>query len=125
VLALHREEPDAVEPYLRTAITWVADAYDTGLGLAPVGASPEQEGRYLLGPELEHVTVTKAPTSFSATVLLDLATAARLRDTYEFGLNEFLACDARPTLVAADETRAQWGASREGLERIPVVPPGV
>jgi hypothetical protein len=121
VLALHAEEPTAVDTYLRAATGWVADAYDTGVGLAPVGAGPAEEAASILGPELEHVEVAKATTSYAATVLLDLAAAADLPETYEFVLNELLAAGAKPTLTVADEARALWGAAREGLTLIPVV----
>jgi hypothetical protein len=121
VLSLHAEEPTAVDTYLRAATGWVADAYDTGLGLAPVGAGPTEEAAHILGPELEHVEIAKATTSYAATVLLDLAAAAELPETYEFVLNELLAAGAKPTLTVADEARALWGAARDGLTLIPVV----
>ncbi|MGC5318732.1 hypothetical protein ACPXB5_08325 [Micromonospora arida] len=99
----------------------VADAYDIGLGLAPVGASPTEEATHFLGPELEHIEIATPSTSYAATVLLDLAVAANLPETYLFILNELLAAGAKPTLTVADETRAQWGVARDGLALIPVV----
>ncbi|MFJ6199891.1 restriction endonuclease [Micromonospora sp. NPDC092111] len=121
VLSLRVEDPATVETYLRAATGWVADAYDTGLGLAPVGASPTEEATHFLGPELEHIEIATPSTSYAATVLLDLAAAANLPETYLFILNELLAAGAKPTLTLADETRAQWGVARDGLALIPVV----
>ncbi|MBO4208998.1 hypothetical protein [Micromonospora echinofusca] len=121
VLSLHAEDPSALDNYLRAVTRWVADAYDTGLGLAPVGASPTEEATHFLGPELEHIEIATSATSYAAAVLLDLAVAANLPETYEFILNELLAAGAKPTFTVADETRAQWGAARDGLTLIPVV----
>ncbi|MBE1488219.1 hypothetical protein [Plantactinospora soyae] len=54
-------------------------------------------------------------------MVIDLAAAADLGDTYDFAINELLAADARPTLVVADETEAKWGTADVGLELVPVV----
>lgn len=110
VLAAAAIDRPAVEAYLRSVVTWVADAYDNGVGLASTRATPADEVAMLLGPELEHIEVTKPATSYLATVLIDLAAAADIPDTYQYVVNELLAAGAVPTFITADETHAKWGA---------------
>ncbi|SCL36078.1 hypothetical protein GA0070624_5450 [Micromonospora rhizosphaerae] len=121
VLAAAAIDRAAVEAYLHSVVTWVADAYDNGIGLASTRATPADEVTMLLGPELEHIEVAKPATSYLATVLIDLAAAADVPDTYQYAVNELLAAGAAPTFITADEAQAKWGAVNSGLQIVPVV----
>ena len=97
--------------YLRRAAVWTLDRYDPeygGAGLAGTAADPGTEAAWLLGSAFENGP-PRRPWSYAATVLADLA-AVVPGGSGLFGdvVNDFLAVDASPVLIRADERRAQW-----------------
>jgi hypothetical protein len=97
----HREE---LEAWLQRVIVWICDRYERGPGLASVYADPGAEITYLLGEPYEHVNLRIRTQSYLATVVLDLASALELDNTYDLAFNDFTACQiAFPSVEPLDE----------------------
>jgi hypothetical protein len=111
VILTARHDPDAARRYLSRTAVWVADRYDPdrgGIGLASTSADPAAEVAYLLGGPFENGP-RRRPFSYLATALTDLvALIPQSGDLYADLVNDFLAVDADPQLLRADERRAQW-----------------
>ena len=117
-----RRDSAAAHRYLRRAAVWVADRYDAdrgGIGLAGTSADVGTEVAYLLGAPFENGP-DRRPRSYLATVLTDLAAIIpHSGDLYMDLVNEFLAVDADPKLMQADEGRAQWRPDGMGVTLAP------
>jgi hypothetical protein len=122
VILTARRDPAAAHRYLRRTAVWVADRYDAdrgGIGLAGTTADPGTEVAYLLGAPFENGP-DRRPLSYLATVLTDLAAIIpHSGDLYMDLVNEFLAVDADPQLMQADEGRAQWRPDGPGVTLVP------
>jgi hypothetical protein len=94
------------QAWLTGVTKWTCDAYEGGVGLAPVHAGPEQEVTTLLGAAFDHVDVVPRRTSYIACVVLDLCAAFEWGELYDVAYNEFAACDVYPLVVepAAEES---------------------
>ena len=97
--------------HLSRAAVWTADRYDpryAGAGLAGTSVSPEEEVAWLLGSSFANAP-QRRPWSYVAAVIADLAAVIpEGGELYGDVVNEFLAADASPVLLQADEQRAQW-----------------
>ena len=122
VLLTARHDPDAARRFLTRAGVWVADRYDPdhgGIGLAGTAADPGTEIAYLLGAPYENGPAPR-PGSYLATVITDLtAILPGSADLYQDMVNEFLAAGADPSLLEADERRAQWRPDGAGVTLTP------
>lgn len=111
VLLTAGHNADAARNHLYRTASWTADRYDPqhgGTGLAATSADLQTEVAWLLGSAFENGP-QRRPWSYIATVLADLAAVIPGgRDLYADVVNEFLAVDASPVLLMADERRAQW-----------------
>jgi hypothetical protein len=97
----HRER--AID-LLRAATVWMCDRYERGeLGLAEVGAPPEEEVARVLGTPFESVQFQRRQSSQLAGVLLDLTALLGLGELYADVRNDGLAVQLYPSvLVPAD-----------------------
>jgi hypothetical protein len=117
VLLTAGHDATSADDYLRRAAVWTLDRYDPEYGGAgPVGtvADPGTEAAWLLGSAFQNCP-PRRPWSYAATVLADLA-AVVPGGSGLFGdvVDDFLAVDASPVLIRADERRAQWRPDRTG-----------
>jgi hypothetical protein len=108
---------DVVNAWLRALTVWIADRYEDGIGLAGPDADPSQEVLYLLGAPLEQLAPTRRAESYFAAVVLDLGHLMLLEETYDLCLNDFLAVEALPSLIVAEDKPAIYGFEGEGLYR--------
>lgn len=115
VLSLGRTDLSSADRFLRTCVGWVCDAYDHGDGLAPADSPPAQEIEYLYGAWLSHFEKAKRRQSYLAAVLIDLAAALHLTETYLAAVNDFAAVEAWPTIIMANEERSAWGTRDDGV----------
>lgn len=129
VLLTAGHDAAATACYLTDAAAWTLDCYDVeygGAGLASTFAAPETEVAWLLGSAFENGP-HRRPWSYIATVLADLsAVIPGTGALYEVIVNDFLAVDASPVLVRADERRAQWrpdGQEELSLQGLPTPNP--
>jgi hypothetical protein len=124
--ALHLSASDkkgALRPYLRSAIKWVADHYDSGnLGLAGPHASPAEETKYLLGSPFEHTDVVRRSESYIATQVLDLCAVLEEGELFELARNEFLAVDISLPVLEVDDTPVQYSINSDGQRYEPNMP---
>ena len=118
VLLTAGHDPGAAAGYLCRTAVWTADRYDPeygGAGLAGTSADPETEVAWLLGSAFENGP-PRRPWSYMTTVLADLsAIIPGGADLYADTVNDFLAVDASPVLMRADERRAQWRPDGPGV----------
>jgi len=126
VILTARHNAAAARQYLTRSAVWVADRYDAdrgGIGLARASADTDTDTEvgYLLGAPFENGP-DRRPSSYLATVLIDLAAIIpQAGDLYTDLINEFLAVDADPELLQADERRAQWRPDGTALMLTPQV----
>ena len=115
----------AAANYLHRTAIWTLDRYDPesgGAGLADTSAAPEAEVALLLGSAFENGPPPR-PWSYVATVLTDLtAIIPACSGLYADVVNDFLAVDASPVLMRADERRAQWRPDGPGGTRAAQIP---
>jgi hypothetical protein len=97
------------EAHLRDVVRWLGDRHDgENLGLAPTGASPDDEADYLLGGALEHVVRDRRRSSYLATVVLDLAVAFELPELYDLAYNDIAAVDVTPQVPLPNDDVDQY-----------------
>jgi hypothetical protein len=100
----------------------VADRYDPdhgGIGLASTAADLGTEIACLLGAPYENSPALRS-SSYLATVITDLtAILPGSADLYQDMVNELVAVGADPSLLQADERRAQWRPDRVGVTLTP------
>jgi hypothetical protein len=114
---------EALRPYLRSAIKWVADHYDGGnAGLAGPYATPEEETKYLLGSPFEHTNLRLRSESYIATQLLDLCAVLQESELFDLARNEFLAVDICLPVLEVDDTPAQYSINTNGHHYEPNMP---
>ncbi len=114
---------EALRPYLRSAIKWVADHYDGGnAGLAGPYATPAEETKYLLGSPFEHTNLRLRSESYIATQLLDLCAVLEEPELFELARNEFLAVDICLPVLQVDDTPAQYSINSNGQHYEPNMP---
>lgn len=114
---------EALRPYLRSAIKWIADRYDSGNeGLAGPYASPEEETKYLLGSPFEHTKLKRRQESYVATQLLDICAVLEEGELFDTARNEFLAVDISLPVLEVDDTRAQYSINSDGQHYEPNMP---
>jgi hypothetical protein len=117
-LLVARRNPALVREFLTRTVVWVADRYDKeygAIGLAATGATPTEDVDYLLGGPYDNGPRRRS-SSYLATVLTDLAAVVpEGAGLYADIINEFLAVDAFPLLLSADERRAQWRPDGAGV----------
>jgi hypothetical protein len=114
---------DTLRQYIKSAIKWVADHYDSGNdGLAGPYASPKEETNYLLGSPFEHTNLTRRPESYIATQLLDVCAVLEEGELFDIARNEFLAVDICLPVLEVDDTRAQYSINSEGQRYEPNMP---
>ncbi len=114
---------EALRPYLRSAIKWVADHYDSGnAGLAGPYASPEEETKYLLGSPFEHTNLSRRSESYIATQLLDLCAVLEEGELFDAARNEFLAVDISLPVLEVDDSAAQYSINSNGQHYEPNMP---
>ena len=122
VILTARHDAAGARQYLTRSAVWVADRYDAdrgGIGLARASADADTEVAYLLGAPFENGP-GRRPSSYLATVLIDLAAIIpQSGGLYMDLINEFLAVDADPELMQADERRAQWRIDGAALTLTP------
>lgn len=118
VLLTAGHDAAAAASYICHTAVWTADRYDPqygGAGLAGTSADPQGEVAWLLGSAFENGP-PRRPWSYIATVLADLsAVIPGGGDLYADTVNDFLAVDASPLLIRADERRAQWRPDGPGV----------
>jgi len=101
-LAIAAENLEVARQLLSGSTVWLCDAYERDqLGLAPLGASPNEEVERLLGGPLEWVDRERRRDSSIATVLLDLAAALGYADLYANIYNDIQAVDIYPPGAAS------------------------
>lgn len=98
-LLLAQGRRDTARLVLRPAAVWLLDKFEFGSGVAGVGMGPADELRQLLGPAYQGLRPPPAPSSYSFTVILDLAHLAGFRDLYEDLLNDLHAVEALACIV--------------------------
>jgi hypothetical protein len=108
---------EVVDGWLRRLVVWVADHYDHEPGLAGPSADPEEEIAYLLGGPLDHVSLVDRKESYVAAVILDLLAVLGYGETYDLALNDFLAVEALPSLIVAEDNAATYSYDEDGLAR--------
>jgi len=117
VLLTAGHDAAAARHYLCRTAAWTLDRYDPrygGTGLAGTSADPETEVARLLGSAFSNGP-GRRPWSYVATVLADLAAVVPGgRELYADIVNDFVAADASPVLLQADERRAQWRPNGPG-----------
>jgi len=110
----NRSDVDVTSGLLRASAIWLCDNYERDrIGLAGVGASPEEEVQRLLGAKLEWVEFERRTDSYAATVVLDLAAALRLEDLYADIWNDFEAVGILPRVLRLEDGPDQF--DRTGL----------
>jgi hypothetical protein len=87
------------ELVLRRATVWLLDKFEFGRGVAQVGASATDEIRQIVGPAYNGLRPLAEPSSYTFTVILDLAHVAGFRDLFEDLLNDLHAVDALACVV--------------------------
>jgi hypothetical protein len=103
-LMIAAQSPEVVRQLLSEATIWLCNAYERDqLGLASLGASPDEEVERLLGGPLEWVTRERRRDSLIATVLLDLAAALGYADLYTDIYNDTQAVDIYPRVLRVAE----------------------
>lgn len=103
-LAVAAENPAVARRLLSGAAVWLCNAYERDqLGLAPLGASPDEEVERLLGGPLEWVDRERRRDSSIATVLLDLAALLGFADLYADIYNDIQAVDIYPRVLRVAE----------------------
>ena len=114
LLSIHGKT-DALRPYLRSTIKWIADNYDVDtLGLAGPHASPDEETAYLLGSPFEHITLARRSESYNATQLLDLFSVLEDEELFDLARNEFLAVNICLPVLEVDDSSAQYSINSPG-----------
>jgi hypothetical protein len=109
LLARHGKS-DVVHNFLLSVTTWIANRYDEGnLGLAGPYASPADEANRLLGSAFEHVALQRRSESYTASLILDLASVLEDGDLYNMARNEFLAVNAVLPILEVDDDISQYG----------------
>ena len=124
VLLIAGHDAAAASRYLVHAAAWTLDYYDPqngGAGLAGPSAETGTEVAYLLGAPFENGPPRRS-RSYLATVLTDLAAIIpQCGSLYADLVNDFMAVEASPELVQADERRAQWRPDGPGGTFIPMI----
>jgi hypothetical protein len=109
LLARHGKS-DVVLNFLLSATTWIANNYDEGnLGLAGPYASPADEANRLLGSAFEHVALQRRSESYTASLILDLASVLEDGELYNAARNEFLAVDVFLPILEVSDDLGQYG----------------
>jgi hypothetical protein len=112
-LLVRAENPELVARWLQEICVWVADHYATeGLGLAAPWSEPREEIVRAFGPALQHRGLLRRPESLVSSVLLDLAAAFEMEDTYDAVVNDVMATRIYPCVVECDDGP---GLYRDGL----------
>lgn len=130
VLLMRSDHEAAAKSLVRRATVWLCDRYERGeFGLAPVGASAEEEVDRLLGGAFEHVRLRgRRSTSAVAAVLLDLAAVCRFSRLYEDIRNDQEAVRLVPLVLRTPDTADQhmvagadnrWHVNPDYPDRLP------
>jgi len=117
VRAGHRTE---VRGILENVIRWICDRYESGtLGLADSQASPAEDVAYLFGSAFEHITLPRRSASYTATVVLDLASMFEMKELFELAINDFLAVHAVLPVVEVGDVSNQYVLGGENIRYEP------
>lgn len=110
LLLVRHGKSDVVHNFLLSATTWIANQYDDGnLGLAGPYASSADEANRLLGSAFEHVALQRRSESYTAALLLDLASVLEDGELYNAARNEFLAVDVVLPILEVSDDLGQYG----------------
>jgi len=109
-----------VRGILENVIRWICDRYESGnLGLADSQASPAEEVAYLFGGAFEHITFPRRSASYTATVVLDLASMFEMNELFELAINEFLAVHAVLPVIEVGDVSNQYVLGGEDIRYEP------
>jgi hypothetical protein len=115
VLLLRRDRPHAARKLLTRTAVWICDRHDRrNLGLAAMGASPEDEIAHVFGTDFEHVRMQSRRTSHVSSVILDLAAVCRFRKLYADIRNDLIAVRVVPRVLRCPDTADQYSMIGEG-----------
>lgn len=121
-LAIAAVDAEAAREYLSAAAVWLCDAYERDrLGLAALGASPNEETERLLGSTLESVELERRRDSMIATVLLDLCAALGFSDLYADVYNDIQAVRIYPRVFRLNEGPDEFDRTGMGNQLDPNV----
>lgn len=124
VMLLAAKDPALAIAYVRSTAQWLLDRYDAakaGLGLASVGEPELVAVERLLGGALDFTETTVRPSSYLASVIMDLLMLLDAKELYETMLANLAAYRIVPEIEAANEERARWKRGGEGVHLHPVV----
>lgn len=99
VLLMRSRRIDAARSVLRDAAVWTLDWIEHGSGLARVGDPAPVVVRQLLGPPYTTLRAAADPSSYTLSVVLDLAYVFGFHDLYEDLVNDLDAVGAMATVV--------------------------
>lgn len=117
-IALGRSARGVIDGQLREAARWLCNHYETGsIGLASTSAEPLEEVERAVGASLENVARERRPDSYTATVLLDLASVLELSETYGLIHNDLQAVNAAPSMLHCRDTPGQFLITAEDTRR--------
>lgn len=103
------DNKEKITSILENLIRWICDRYDgNSFGVAGMNASVEEEVNYLLGSPFEHVELNRRSESYLSTVVLDLLAMLEMGETYNLARNDFLAVNALPCVVEAQDSEGQY-----------------
>ncbi len=109
-----------VRGILENVIRWICDRYESGaLGLADSQARPHKEVAYLFGDAFEHITLPRRSASYTATVVLDLASVFEMKALFELAINDFLAVHAVLPVVEVGDVSSQYVLGGEEIRYEP------
>lgn len=121
-LAIAAVDAEAARGYLSAAAVWLCNSYERDrLGLAGLGASPEEETERLLGSTLESIELERRRDSTIATVLLDLCAALRFFDLYGDVYNDIQAVRVYPRILRLNEGPDEFDRTGMGNQLDPNV----
>lgn len=99
---------DEARALVRKSAVWVADRYESGVGLAEFDAPAVREVEYLLGHPFEGVGVEPRTSSLLATALADLAAFVGDAAFFSDVVNEFSAVDLAFQFFQPSDTAGQF-----------------
>lgn len=117
-------EPEAAKEYLGRVARWLLDRYDedlSGLGLASLAEDEEMTAARLLGGSLASTNLGRRPSSYLATVVLDLALFLGEKGLYEAVLSNLAALRVVPEATRANESKALWARGGKDVWPVPRV----
>lgn len=99
-----RGEDGAWEKLLRGLAVWLLDKIEYGSGVAPVGATPRDEIRQLLGPPYRRIEIPRLNNAYGLAVVADLAHVFGYEGLYIDLVHDLNAVDAAASIVCRRES---------------------